>query len=50
MVQSQIRGLANMKDVPNMPLREEYVSDMVQRERLAVMKDAPTKFRREEFV
>ena len=33
---------ALLRDVPTRFRKEEYVSNMVQRERLAVMKDVPT--------
>ena len=38
--------LAVTKDVPTMPRKEEYVSNMVQRRRgrSALMKDAPARF------
>ena len=51
MVQSKGR-LADMKDVPIMLGKEEFVSDTEQtkRTRHAVMNDAPTKLTREEFV
>ena len=39
-----------MKDVTTMPRKEEYVRDMVQRERLAVMKSVLIRhLRREEY-
>ena len=51
MVQSKGR-FADMKDVPIMLGKVEFVSDTGQRKRirLAVMNNAPTKLSREEFV
>ena len=49
----KLRGrniLAAMKDVPIRYRLEDFVTDMVQRERLAVMKDVPIMLLMEEFV
>ena len=44
------RLIAAMKDVPIKSLREEYVTDMVQRGIFAARKDAPTMLSKEEYV